>query len=286
MKKILLTILIFLRLAIPTTAQQSNQPVNGWNCFVHLPGSYNGVKKYPAIVFFPGIGEVGTNPAQVIANGPGAFINMGWNGNVSISGTTTEFIVCSLQPPTAYPREDSMKLRIDSLISRYRIDTANIFLTGLSHGGWCATSFVSDPVNNFSGKIRAVVGVESVLPAFDNAPWPQSYGIFAATKRSLIFEQINDYRTGDQLVNFINTTANGNGVFVQTNFGGGGHCCWEYFYGGYGRNPEYFTIDGYTQNIYEWMARQVATKTPGIIDQVIIIQSNKHRRITVRSVQL
>lgn len=257
MKKILFLILI----SISARAQQTNQPISGWNCYVHLPASYDGVRKYPAIVFFPGLGEVGSNASLVIANGPGAYITQGWNGNITISGNTTEFIVCSLQPLTSYPGETDMKQRIDTLISRYAIDTANIFLTGLSHGGWCATSFVSDPVNNFASKIRAMVGVESVLPAFDNAPWPQSYNNFALNKRSLIFEQVNDYRTGDILVNYINSVTSGNGIYVQTNFGGGGHCCWEQFYGGSGQAPQLFMLDAISQNIYEWMARQVSGGT-------------------------
>src|SRR5205085_12588630 len=77
-------------------AQQTLTQINGWNAYVHLPSSYNSTSTtYPVIIFFPGIGEIGTNASSVISNGPGAYINQGWNGNVQVGTNNVEFIVIS-----------------------------------------------------------------------------------------------------------------------------------------------------------------------------------------------
>jgi uncharacterized membrane protein len=98
----------------------------------------------------------------------------------------------------------------------------------------------------------------------------------------LIFEQVLDYRAGDQLVTYINNAMNGNGIFVQTNFAGGCHCAWEYFYGGHGRAPELFDLDGYNQNIYQWMTRQLVNKNSVNPSNILQLQSKKKRKFILQ----
>ena len=125
-------------------SQQTLTQITGWNAYVHLPATYGtGNRCYPTIIFFPGLGEVGTNAAAVISNGPGAYIAQGWNGNVLVDGSTVEFIVISLQTPSAYPTEPTINQRIQTIKSLYRVDNNRLYLTGLSHGGWCSTTFVT-----------------------------------------------------------------------------------------------------------------------------------------------
>src|ERR1700748_3131739 len=102
-KQLLFTILMLI--SVSTKCQQSLIQVNGWNAYVHLPSDYTTSKTYPTIIFFPGAGEIGTNASLVIANGPGAYITQGWNGNIAIGTDTAKFIVISLQPPSGYPAE-------------------------------------------------------------------------------------------------------------------------------------------------------------------------------------
>lgn len=99
--------------AASTSTGQSLIKIDGWNAYVHLPANYNSTTStYPTIIFFPGVGEVGTNAALVINNGPGAYIKQGWNGNVIVDGSTVEFIVISLQPPAQYPIDRPVKYNL------------------------------------------------------------------------------------------------------------------------------------------------------------------------------
>lgn len=252
-------------------AQQSLIKVDGWNAYVHVPWDYDlhPAKDYATIIFIPGLGEVGSNAAEVIQNGPGAYIKQGWNGNVKVGNDSVKFIIVSLQPPSAWPRFSEIDSRIEILRSKYRIDTSKLHLTGLSMGGWASMCFVTaDPLGgpyHYVSQIASVVSVEGVQ-ASDNAPWPNRFDNMAIYGGKMInFEQINDYRKGDIAVRRMNTTEKGSAQYIQTSYGGGGHCCWEQFYGGYGHAPNNFVLEGVSQNIYQWMARNPLTKTTSIL---------------------
>lgn len=242
-------------------SQQTLTQINGWNTYVHLPASYNSsTASYPTIIFFPGLGEIGTNPARLISNGPGAYISQGWNGNVNIDGTTVEFIVISIQPPAAYPNEIAINDKIQRIKAAYRVDNNRLYLTGLSHGGWCSTTFVTGDAYggpyNYANQVAAVVEVQGVVPD-DNGPYPNLFDNFANSGGRLLgLEQIYDNRGMPTRVNRMNATKPNSAIYVQTNFGGGGHCCWNQFYGGGGVQPANFILDGRSENIYQWMARQ------------------------------
>ncbi|MEP6582960.1 MAG: hypothetical protein ABJA90_01785 [Ginsengibacter sp.] len=243
------------------SAQQSLINVGGWNAYVHLPWDYNAnpTTNYPTIIFFPGIGEVGTTASKVIDNGPGAYIAQGWNGNVKIGTDSVKFIVISLQPPSAWPWEVNVDPKIQLLKSLYRIDNKKMHLTGLSMGGWVSTTFVTgDPIGGpykYASQVATVVEVEGVRPD-DNQPYPQLFNNFASTGGKLLgFEQVNDGRDILTRTNQMDYTKPKAGIYVSTNYSGGGHCCWEQFYGGKGHTPNNFLLDGINQNIYEWMAR-------------------------------
>jgi hypothetical protein len=252
----------------PVSTGQTLTNIGGWNAYVHLPSTYNSsTKTYPTIIFFPGLGEVGTNAASVIANGPGAYITQGWNGNVTVDGSTVEFIVISLQPPAAYPTETIVNQRIQTIKSLYRVDSKRLHLTGLSHGGWCSTTFVTgDPLGGpytYASQIASVVEVQGVIPN-DNTPYPDLFDNFVKQGGKFLgFEQRLDNRGMPTRVNRMNTTVPASAIYFQTNFGTGGHCCWEQFYGGKGVQPGVFNMAGVNQNMYQWMARQsLKTVTP------------------------
>ncbi|RYY51201.1 MAG: tandem-95 repeat protein [Chitinophagaceae bacterium] len=250
-------------------AQQSLTQINGWNAYVHLPAGYatSGLK-YPTIIFAPGIGEVGTNAGAVISNGPGAYIAQGWNGNVTVDGATVEFIVISIQPPSAFPTEATYNQRIQTIKNLYRVDPQRLYLTGLSHGGWMSSTFVTGDAYggpyNYASQIAAVVTVQGMIPD-DNAPYPNLFDNFAnAGGRYLGFEQTNDGRDTRRVVDRMNATKPNSAVYVQTSFGNGGHCCWNQFYGGQGVNPGVFNLGGINQNLYQWLARQTLASATNI----------------------
>jgi hypothetical protein len=165
-----LTILLLL-IGSVAFGQGSLITVNGWNAYVALPASYsaNPTKVYPTIVFFPGLGEVGTVAANLYKQGPSAYVKQ--LGNTTLGGT--EFIVISLQPPAAYPAESLVQTRLNTLKSSYRIDPKRLYLTGLSMGGWTSTTFVTGDAYggpyNYASQIAAVVDVEGVIPDDINA---------------------------------------------------------------------------------------------------------------------
>ena len=244
-----------------TYAQQSLISVNGWNAYVHVPWDYNSnpTQKYATIIFIPGLGEVGTNAAAVISNGPGAYIQDGWNGNVKVGSDSVKFIIISLQPPSAWPNTSDIDQRIQTLKTLFRIDKSKMHLTGLSMGGWAAMCYVTaDPLEGpytYASQVASVVSIEGVT-ASDNAPFPQKFNNMALYGGKMInFEQINDYRKGDIAVAQMNTAKTGSAQYIETNYSGGGHCCWEQFYGGKGVQPNQFIIEGLSQNIYQWIAR-------------------------------
>jgi hypothetical protein len=251
----------FLFLSRTIQSQQTLTQIGGWNAYVHLPASYSSTSTaYPTIIFFPGLGEVGTNASALIANGPGAYITQGWNGNVVVDGNTVEFIVISLQPPAAYPAEVTINQKIQLIKSSYRVDPKRLYLTGLSHGGWCSSTFVTGDAYGgpytYASQIAAIVEVQGVIPN-DNNPYPNLFDNFALSGGKLLgFEQVNDNRGVPTRVNRMNAIVPGSGIFVPTNFGGGGHCCWEQFYGGRGTQPGVFNLGGVNQNLYQWLARQ------------------------------
>ncbi|HEV8083368.1 MAG TPA: choice-of-anchor Q domain-containing protein, partial [Chitinophagaceae bacterium] len=269
-------------------AQQTLVNVNGWNAYVHLPWDYSANPKtsYPTIIFFPGTGEVGSNASLVINNGPGAYINQGWNGNVKIGIDSVKFIVISLQPPSVWPTEDNIDTRIQTLKKMYRIDDNRLHLTGLSMGGWCSNTYVTaDKYGGpykYASQIATVVEVEGVRPD-DNQPYPNLFDNFANSGGRLLgFEQMYDSRDIQTRVDRMNYTRSNSGIFVSTNYGGGGHCCWEQFYGGSGNTPNNFTLDGISQNIYQWMARNPAP-TSSSSNQPPIANAGADQSITLPS---
>jgi hypothetical protein len=233
---------------------------NGWNAKVHLPWNYYQTQdSFQLIVFFPGLGEVGTDISELLVAGPHKYLANGWNGNVLIGTDTVKFIIVSLQPPAAYPAESLTNTRLASIRSVYRERSNSIHLTGLSHGGWCSTTFVTGDAYGgpytYAGQIASVVEVQGVKPD-DNSPYPNLFDNFAnAGGRLLGFEQVNDGRDIPTRVNRMNSAVANSAIFVATNFGNGGHCCWDNFYGG-SSAPNNFTLDAISQNIYQWMARQ------------------------------
>lgn len=253
--------------AAATSTGQSLINIDGWNAYVHLPATYNSLNfTYPTIIFFPGLDEAGTTASKVIANGPGAYITQGWNGNVTVDGATVEFIVISLQPAAAYPNEVAINAKIKAIKSLYRVDPARLYLTGLSHGGWCSSTFVTgDPAAGpytYASQVAAVVEVQGVTPN-DNTPYPDLFDNFVKSGGKFLgFEQRLDNRGVPTRVNRMNATVPGSAIYMQTNFGTGGHCCWENFYGGKGVQPGNFLLGGVNQSLYQWMAKQALKTVP------------------------
>jgi predicted peptidase len=95
---------------------------------LYLPGSYTGSERsWPLLVFLHGSGESGSDIHLVEKNGPPMLIEQ---------GEKFPFIVTS---PQCHGNErwsvEVLEEFLDNLLQRYRIDTARVYLSGLSMGG-------------------------------------------------------------------------------------------------------------------------------------------------------
>jgi len=240
-------------------SQQTLTTINGWNAYVHLPDDYasTGTKTYPLIVFFPGIGEVGTYAPAVLNYGPGNFIASGWNGYVTLNGTTYKPIIISLQPLSSYPPVASTDIQLEAIKKLYRVDPTRISLTGLSQGGWMAEMYAMA----YPTKVANVVALTAVKPD-DNPAYPTPFATYAKDcGHYLGYEQINDFRDMATIANTMNAAVPGSAVYIQTNVGGGGHCCWNTWYDP--TNTQSYKLNGTSGNwtIYQYMMAYAGCST-------------------------
>ena len=235
--------------------------VDGWNAYVHLPSDYEqNSKSYPTILFFPGLGEVGSDANRLIQNGPGAYLKQGWNGEA----LGVKFIVISLQPSVAWPNAATVKAKVDKLKSLYRM--GDLYVTGLSMGGYCCTGLSM----NYPSSCKGYVGVEPVCYYEKEELKAYAKNVALSGQKYLLFEQVQDYRGCQVIFDLMDAVVPGSATLQMTNFGGGGHCCWSEFYGGGGKQPGVFNLNGINQTLYEWIAREVLGVLPDFITKASV----------------
>ncbi len=100
------------------------------NFLLWLPGDYKKEKQktFPLLIFLHGSGERGDSLDLVKMHGPPSFVE---------NRPDFPFITVSPQCPkgTRWNAED-LQVMLEKLITKYRIDPARIYLTGLSMGGF------------------------------------------------------------------------------------------------------------------------------------------------------
>ncbi|MCA9172629.1 MAG: prolyl oligopeptidase family serine peptidase [Planctomycetales bacterium] len=114
-----------------TTTVQQKVTLKYW---IYLPADYDKQEKWPLMIFLHGAGERGDDLDQVKRHGPPAQI---------AQGKSLPMIVVSPQCPanTWWQPEAVAKLTQD-IISKHKVDTSRVYLTGLSMGGfgtWATT---------------------------------------------------------------------------------------------------------------------------------------------------
>lgn len=93
----------------------------------------------PAIITMPGLGEVGTNNANLQKYGPHYWMNNGWDGGVQLGNGTHYPIIITVMPSGAYPRGPELALMMNHLLNTYHIKRNSVHVGGLSMGGFSWT---------------------------------------------------------------------------------------------------------------------------------------------------
>lgn len=220
---------------------------NGY--YEYLPLGYNNNETYPLIVFFCGVGELGSGNAtdlpKVQANGtPNQIKNGTFPTSFTVGGESFKFIVITPQY-TQNPTAQEISALLDNLVSTYRVNLNRIYLTGLSLGGgmvWRYSSFSKA----YADRVAAVVPV-------CGAEWINSTGgDYIAQAELPVWATHN---SGDNVVSVENTNNNVYNVNAaphqpspsakKTIFDQTGHNAWSKTYD--------LTFKENNLNIYEWM---------------------------------
>ena len=101
------------------------------NYLLYLPRDYSATSKksWPLMLFLHGAGERGTNLTKVAAHGPPKLVAQGKKD--------FPFIIVSPQCPIGQSwKNDTLLALLDDVITKYRVDTNRLYLTGLSMGGY------------------------------------------------------------------------------------------------------------------------------------------------------
>jgi dienelactone hydrolase len=134
---------------------------------LHLPPNYRQTsKRYPLIIYLHGVGQAGKDIKKMLTGGLPKSIAKGLEPKAMADGKIYEFIVFSPQAPEWSYQEKELKYMLPDLIKKYRIDTARIYITGISAGGFGAFTSVATNDSLFVNKIAAIVAVSPVALDF------------------------------------------------------------------------------------------------------------------------
>lgn len=219
-----------------------NESTGGY--YEALPSRYDSSnKKYPMILFLHGIGELGNGssdlPKMLRAGLPRLINRKKFPPSFEVGGENLSFIVIS---PQFKKRPDNEQVNgvLKYMVSKYRVDTSRIYVTGLSLGGGITWEYASQYGNSIAAAVPICGG---------SWPDPKRAGRIATANLPVwAFHNADDKvvpvsYTRDY-VNIIN--ANHPSVKAKyTIWATGGHDSWTKAY-----DPE-FREQG--KNMYEWM---------------------------------
>jgi hypothetical protein len=262
--KYLLAALLILSTALCFAQRTYDTVISNRNVRVTLPAGYqSNTNKYPAIIFYPGLGEclksgesLASGRNRIASNGPHRAIAAGYTGVVNVDGQQVTPIFLTIQTSEWQPAHSTSALS-KQVCDAFRI--SDRYATGLSAGGWTATGIACQPgFENFFKAIATFKG-NVIIPGI----WR-----FAAGGGKLIAWQSGQDgdRGGKALVDSINRVAPGSAFFIFSDICGAGHDGWSCFYGA----PTPVVLPSSAQlpngiaglNVYSWLLRQGTAPTP------------------------
>jgi len=132
-----------------------NNSIKGY--YVALPHNYDSARtRYPLLVFLHGLGQRGNGKDQLpylLFDGIGKVIKDNrLPESFTVLGQKFSMVIASPQY-SIQPDEDDVMQFVDSLISRYRIKTNRVYISGLSLGARIATLTAAKYPNRFSALV-------------------------------------------------------------------------------------------------------------------------------------
>jgi hypothetical protein len=159
-------LLSFTSVSAQTFTKRASTPINAnsGGYYEYLPEGYStSTTKYPLIVFVHGINEKGdgssTQITQITNYGlPKKIKYDQFPKSFTVNGTVYRFIVIAPQFKS-WPSSADINAVINYATAKYRVNTAKVYLTGLSMGGAVCWDFGGN--TNYNKKIAAMVPIAS-----------------------------------------------------------------------------------------------------------------------------
>ena len=130
---------------VPQVFQRPGRPDSKLGYLLYLPRDYQKSTRSPLLLFLHGSGERGTDINLVKKHGPPKLIGQGQH---------LPFVVVSPQcPPEGRWEADLLLALLDDLNSKYSIDPARVYVTGLSMGGLGTWSLIGAAPDRFAAAI-------------------------------------------------------------------------------------------------------------------------------------
>jgi predicted peptidase len=130
---------------------------------LYLPQDYqqDTTKRWPLLLFLHGAGERGTDLKKVAVHGPPKLIQ---------SGTNLPFIVVSPQcPEPGRWDDDTLVALLDAIATDYRVKTNQVYLTGLSMGGFGTWSLATKYPERFAA-VAPICGGGDLIDIYLTSP--------------------------------------------------------------------------------------------------------------------
>lgn len=225
-----------------------NNKGNLTKALLYLPKNYSSnSRRYPLIIYLHGIGQAGSEIKTMITDGLPKNIAAGFTPNGIANGRLYDFIVFSPQASEWSYQEKQLQFMLPVIISKYRIDSSRIYVTGISAGGFGAFTCAATQDSTFAKKIAAIVAVSPV--ALDGTQdkllqnGVKQYAIPILNICGTADAMINNARRYDTLINNQNPPVK----YKLIEIANGKHTVADSAY-----NPN-STFGNFGMNIYEWM---------------------------------
>ncbi len=141
---------------ILTKVTKSQSYLGSHGYIEYLPESYFQSEKFPLILYFHGLGELGEGTSSsldvLMNNGPVKLVN---------EGKSFEAVIIAPQSSNGWFSADNAKWIYDNIIDKYKIDINRIYVTGYSAGGKATWQF-ADAFPDIPAAIVPICGAGKV----------------------------------------------------------------------------------------------------------------------------